>query len=323
MTREPRGVVTPMQEGLRDALARAERQVMRLRAVNEQLVLTALHSLPDTPALPDLNRDTNEQLLLAILTSRDMQDVAEQARQRQDDFVATLAHELQHPLAPLRSLSSLLARAHRDDPILPQIQAIVDRQTTHLALLISDLLDVTRARTGKLRILMVPLDLNDPLTEAVDAYRPAIDRRDQLLTVIRPVVSRRVAGDRFRLMQIFSNLLDNASKFTPRLGTVTVTLAYTETHAVVSLRDSGMGISAEALPTIFVPFAQDTYATGFDSDGMGLGLAVARDLVLAHGGSVEAKSDGGGAGATFIVAFPLLEERVGIPVTDSATDSGA
>lgn len=249
-------------------------------------------------------REANEQLVLAALTAQDLQAAAERLQRQQKEFLAMMAHELRNPLTSIRLASTMLAQSEGGDPA--RMQAIIEREVTHMARVVSDLLDVSRANTGKLRLERRTVDLAGVVDAAIDACRPAMDMRLQHLGVQLPSRAATVDGDPVRLVQVLGNLLDNASKYTPEGGRIGLALALLGDTVAISVSDSGIGISAEALPDVFEPFVQDGHAIGFNGVGLGIGLTVVRELVEAHGGSVVATSAGHGQGSRFVVTLPLL-----------------
>jgi signal transduction histidine kinase len=230
---------------------------------------------------------------------------AEQAQRRQNVFVATAVHELRGPLAPISAAASMLGRIGCDDAAtLGRLQEIIQRQVVHLSRLIDDLLDLSRSSTGKLRLQRSIVDLRDLVAAGVEACRPAAQRRGQQLVVVLPPTALQVDGDALRLSQVIGNLLDNASKFTPRGGTISLLAALHGDLVLLTVADDGMGISDQALDGIFRPFAQDLSRAAADDSGLGLGLAVVSELVSAHGGSVVVHSAGAGRGNRFVVTLP-------------------
>ena len=224
-------------------------------------------------------------------------------------FLAVLAHELRGPLTPILTSAELIARLPVGDPGLVRVQAIILRQAEHLARLIDDLLDVSRVRTGKLRLICRPSGMADFIEPALDACRPAIAKRKQHLVVTLPSPPPVVHGDPVRLTQIFSNLLDNASKYTPEGGTLGLEAVVDEGSLVVTVADSGIGIAEEVLDSVFEAFVQEERAMGVHNGGLGIGLSLVRELAEGHGGSVVARSDGVGAGSRFVVVLPLEPVR--------------
>jgi len=279
---------------------------------------------PEAAALPSLQRpltqvetaeaeqerrrrqmhEANEQLVLAALSAQTLQSAAEQALRRQTEVLAVVAHELRNPLTPIRTAAALLGRVESSE--LPRLQAIIERQVQRMTRLASDLLDVARANTGKLRLERRPVDLAGVVDEAVDTCRPAMDMRLQHLRVQLPVRSLEVHGDPVRLVQVLCNLLDNASKYTPNGGEIGISVVLSGEHAVVSVVDHGIGMTPQALVDVFEPFVQEAHAIDFNASGLGIGLTVVRELVEAHGGTVIASSAGTGLGSRFVVTLPLV-----------------
>jgi len=250
-------------------------------------------------------REANEQLVQTALNARELQAAAERAHRQQTEFIAVLAHELRNPLAPIRNAAALLGRLPARE--LPSVQAVIERQVAHLSRLVGDLLDVSRVATGKLRLDIDWLDLADTIEQAVDACRPEMDTRRQHLQLGLPSHALRLRGDPLRLAQVVSNLLDNASKYTPHGGQIALSVVVVDAAIVMTVSDSGIGIAPDALPRVFEPFVQDARALRFNGAGLGIGLALVRDLVEAHGGSVVARSAGTGLGSQFVVTLPLAE----------------
>lgn len=252
-------------------------------------------------------REANEQLLMAALSAQELQGAAEQARQRQTELLAVVAHELRNPLQPMRAAAAMLGQIDTDNRLLTKVQSIIERQVAHMSRLVSDLLDVSRVSTGKLRLERSVVALEEVIAAAADACRPAMQLRAQQFHLSLPDVALDVYGDPVRLAQVFSNLLDNACKYTPDAGTISLSVEHKGDTVVVVLTDSGIGISKHALPNVFDPFVQDPLAIGFNGVGLGIGLTVVRELVEAHGGHVSASSAGAGLGSQFVVTLPLLQ----------------
>ena len=250
-------------------------------------------------------REANAELVLAALTAQDLQAAAERAQQQQKEFLAVMAHELRNPLTSIRLASTMLAQSDTSDPA--RMQGIIDREVTRMARVVGDLLDVSRANTGKLRLERRVVDLAEIINATIDACRPTMDMRLQRFTLRLPERAIAMDADPVRLVQVFSNLLDNASKYTPEGGGIDLTIAIVGDAVEITVSDSGIGISAEALPAVFEPFVQDGHAIGFNGAGLGIGLTVVRELVEAHGGSVVATSGGIGQGSRFVVRLPLGE----------------
>ena len=254
-------------------------------------------------------QEANEQLLLSALDAQELQAAAEQALKRQTQSMGKAAHELRNPLMSIRSASSVIGRTAADQPLLPRMTAVIDRQVAQMSRLVNDLLDASRVSTGKLRIERRAVEMTRLIDEVVETCRPAIDTRLQHFRVQAHLGELPVYGDPLRLSQVLRNLLDNASKYTPRGGEIRLSVVRLGDTLVLTVADTGIGIAADALAHIFDPFVQDADATAFDGSGLGLGLTVVRELVHAHGGEVEACSAGPGCGSQFKVTLPLVETK--------------
>lgn len=250
-------------------------------------------------------QETNEQLLLAALNEQDLRAAAESAHRQLTEFLAMLAHELRNPLAPIRNAAALINGVPAEK--LPALQAVIERQVVHITRLVGDLMDVSRASTGKLHLQPQAIDLTDVVEAAVETCRPAMDIRLQTFTVKLPARALMLHGDPVRLTQVLTNLLDNASKYTPVGGRIGMRVSVHDGSLEVTVSDTGIGISSAALPQIFQPFVQDSHAVAFSGSGLGIGLTVVRELVEAHGGSVVASSEGKDKGSQFTVTLPLAE----------------
>jgi CheY-like chemotaxis protein/two-component sensor histidine kinase len=227
-----------------------------------------------------------------------------EADKRKDEFLATLAHELRNPLSPMRIAVTLLGRLQPPDAELARLRQVIERQVDHLTRLVDDLLDVSRITRDKLTLRRENVDLADIIDAAVDAVRPDIDRHGHRLDLSLPPVPLRTQCDVVRLTQVFSNLLNNAAKYTPPGGTISVTAEAHGETAVVRVRDTGVGIPAEKLPWLFEMVYQADPPDASDG-GLGIGLTLVRRLLEMHGGSVEASSGGRGRGSEFVVRLPL------------------
>ena len=234
---------------------------------------------------------------------------AEEADRRKDEFIATLAHELRNPLAPIRNSIQILQLRGSDPAVVDRVREMMDRQVTHLGRLVDDLLDVSRISTGKVRLRPERLDLGRIARQVVADHRAGFDAKRVALAADVPDGPVWVSGDATRLTQVVGNLLANALKFTPRGGAVAVSVvAGAGGQAVLAVGDTGAGIEADVLPRLFEPFAQADRTLDRSAGGLGLGLAIVKGLVGLHGGTVRAESEGLGRGATFTVALPLLAE---------------
>ncbi len=250
-------------------------------------------------------REANEQLIKAAISAQISQSDAEQAQRQQIQFLALLAHELRSPLGPIRMAANLIGRLPATE--LPRMQAIIEREIGHMTRLVGDLLDVGRINNGKMNLERQIVSLTHIVEQAVNACRPAMDVRMQHLDVRLPSSSANMQGDPVRLAQVIRNLLDNASKYTGDGGHITLSLVELEGCVVLTVADDGIGIAAEALLTIFDPYVQEKTAVSFNRAGLGIGLAVVRELVEAHGGTVVATSAGSGKGSQFVITLPRHE----------------
>ncbi|HSV52765.1 MAG TPA: diguanylate cyclase [Burkholderiaceae bacterium] len=256
-------------------------------------------------------REANERLVLTALGAQELQAAAEQAHRRQSDFMAVVAQELRNPMAPIRIAASMLGRIEIEEPLLPRVQAIVERQMAQMQRLVDDLLDMSRAGAGTLRLEHSRVAMADAIGDAVTACRLAMNRRRQHFSLQLPAGAIHIKGERTRLAQIFNNLLENASSFTPEGGNISLSAVPANGAVVVTVADNGMGISAQTLPNIFEPFVQDVHAIGFNGAGLGIGLTVVRTLVEAHGGTIAATSEGSGLGSQFVVTLPRVDLPAG------------
>lgn len=257
-----------------------------------------------------------------ITASKRDEEALRLADRRKDVFLATLAHELRNPLAPIRYATRLL-----EPGVPPQMASdakkMIDRQLAHMARLLDDLLDVSRVTRGMLEIRREQLDLREIIESAAASVRPLVEVARQELAVCAPAEPLSVAGDAVRLTQIVGNLLHNATKYTPAGGHITLAACLAGDEVIVSVKDDGIGIAPEALATIFEPFVQLDPTSTRGAGGLGLGLSFASDLVRLHGGQIEAHSAGRGLGSEFIVRLPRAGEKPAITETVAAAEKVA
>ncbi len=240
----------------------------------------------------------------------------EQANRAKDEFLATMSHELRTPLNAMLGWASILRRDHSDPAKLERGLQVIERNAKAQTRLIGDVLDVSRIISGKLRLSMKKTPISAAIYAASDAVRAAAEAKGvRLVLDLHPDVGMTI-GDPDRLQQIMWNLLVNAVRFTPAGGRVTVTAQRRGAAIIVRVKDTGAGIAAEHLPHVFERFRQVESSTTRSHGGLGLGLAIVRHLVEAHGGSVDATSDGLGSGATFTIQLPI--PAVTMPPTDDA-----
>ena len=247
-------------------------------------------------------RKANARLQRALAEAQDAQRAAEALNRRQTEQMAIVAHELRNPLMTLCTTATLLARLPPERA--PRLLAIIERQTVCMTRVIDDLLDVSRVHAGKLRLVLGTVEIAEVVQDALDGCRVAMTGRLQTLQLAMPVSPGEMHADGPRLTQILGNLLGNAAKYTPCGGNISLRVARHAGDVVFTVADDGIGMAPQALGQVFEPFVQEPHAVHFNHDGLGLGLAVVRELVSAHGGRVEAHSDGLGCGSRFVVMIP-------------------
>lgn len=314
-TVEARAVLAALQQQLSEANSRLvdSQHVEQLIEANQQLVLAILLAQSDAVAahpqeeqhLYQKLREANAHLVIAALSAQDLQATAERALGQQKNVLAMVAHELRNPLTPISLIAERMVRLPSDQ--LPRMRELIEGQVRHISQLVDDLLDVSRASTGKLRINRRQVDMLRVLNAAIDACSPVMVTRQQQLDVELPDAGLSINGDPGRLAQILHNLLANAAKYTPIGGRIKVACIAQAGVLRISISDNGIGVTAQALPFIFDPYVQDVHAVGFNGAGLGIGLTVVRELVEAHGGSVTGMSEGHGKGSEFVVTLPLMD----------------
>jgi PAS domain S-box-containing protein len=230
-----------------------------------------------------------------------------EADRRKSEFLAVLAHELRNPLAPIRNGLEILGLRAVADELSQRTLNMMGRQMSHLVHLVDDLLDISRITRGSVELKRERILLTDVLVTAVEASRPLINAHAHELVIdVRPTTPVVIDGDRHRLAQVFSNLLSNSAKYTDRGGTITLTLDCQGAEAVVSVRDTGIGIPPEALEEVFEMFSQLVPGDARSEGGLGIGPSLVRTLTQLHGGSVSASSRGPGTGSVFTVRLPMV-----------------
>ena len=315
-TVEARAVLAALQKQLSDTGDRLvdSQQIEQLVEANQQLVLAILLAQSDAEKPGRTQdeqrlylemREANEQLVIAALGAQHLQDLAESALERQRKILTLVAHELRNPLTPISMIAGRIVGVPREE--LPRMQKLIEGQVQHMSRLVEDLLDVSRANTGKFRLDCRLIDMAPIIRNAIEVCSPVMVAQHLQFTVELPECELGVNGDPGRLAQILGNLLGNAAKYTPSGGIVRLSVATDGDWLKISVCDNGIGISALALPFIFEPFVQDVHAVGFNGAGLGIGLTVVRELVEAHGGTVTGMSDGDGQGSVFVVTLPLVD----------------
>ncbi len=244
-----------------------------------------------------------------VTEKRRAEEALREADRRKDEFLATLAHELRNPLAPVRNALQIMRLAGTNGQAVEQARAMMDRQVGQMVRLIDDLLDVSRITRGKLALRRERVDLAAAVNCAIETASPLIEAAGHELTVSLPPGPVHLDADPTRLAQVFGNLLANAAKFTDRGGHIRLTAERQGSDVVVSVKDNGIGIPADRLPRLFEMFSQVAPALERSQGGLGIGLSLVKGLVGMHGGSVEARSDGPGKGSEFIVRLPVPVQR--------------
>ena len=275
--------------GLRRALERSEHELAAARAALERKT-------------QELNRaqQAQREIEAELRQQRDWRD----ADRRKDEFLATLAHELRNPLAPIRQAALISKAPTATDAQKRWSHDVIDRQVQHMSLLLDDLLDISRVTRGTLALRMQATELATVIESAVETARPTIDMKRHALSVDIPPEPVHFTADPLRVAQVLSNLLTNAAKYTDPEGQIRVTAHYDDENVEIVVADSGIGISASALPRVFNMFSQVHSTTDRSEGGLGIGLSLARGLIELHGGSIEASSAGLGCGSEFTVCLP-------------------
>jgi PAS domain S-box-containing protein len=305
--RSPNGMPVPRQElpvarGLRGEIVSNYELELRRRGSSEPLFIGSYNVAPV--------RDAHGGILEVVITIHDitqrrrMEETLRMGDQRKDVFLATLAHELRNPLAPIRSAAEIMKARKATEQHREWARTVVERQVGHMARLLDDLLDVSRITRGCIELRLERVCVKAVMEAALETAQPLFDRKEHLVSPGYPDPSVTVEGDAARLTQIFANLLVNAAKYTDPKGRIFFGAAIEGADVLIRVTDNGVGIDAELLPHIFEMFRQAPDSTERAKEGLGIGLSIAKGLVEQHGGSIEARSDGPGSGAEFIVRLP-------------------
>jgi len=247
----------------------------------------------------------NENLHREIGERAAAEEALRNADRRKDEFLATLAHELRNPLAPIRNALEIMRLTPNNSEALTRARGMMERQVSQMVRLIDDLLDVSRITRGKLALTLERLPVSEVIESALELSQSQIDKAKLKLTVNQPPRDILISVDRLRFAQILSNLLNNAAKYTEPGGSIVLDAAVDNRQVVFTVRDTGIGISADHLPHVFELFTQIDRSLNRSQVGLGIGLALVRRLMEMHGGTVEAHSEGRGRGATFTVRLPI------------------
>ena len=251
-----------------------------------------------------------QELARALNAQREIESELRQQRdwrdadRRKDEFLATLAHELRNPLAPIRQAALISKAPTATDAQKRWSHDVIDRQVQHMSLLLDDLLDISRVTRGTLALRMQSTELATVIESAVETARPTIDTKRHVLSVDIPAEPVHFTADPLRVAQVLSNLLTNAAKYTDPEGEIRITACCVGEDVVICVVDSGIGISAAALPRVFNMFSQVHSNTDRSEGGLGIGLSLAKGLIELHGGTIEASSAGLGCGSEFTVRLP-------------------
>ena len=286
-----RPLATSMEDAgtLARALRQAENDLAVTRAALERKSQELVHALA-----------VQREIEAELHQQRDWRD----ADRRKDEFLATLAHELRNPLAPIRQAALISKAPGATDAQKRWSHDVIDRQVQHMSLLLDDLLDISRVTRGTLALRMQATELSSVIDSAVETARPMIDAKRHVLSVDVPVEPVQFTADPLRVAQVLSNLLTNAAKYTDPEGQIRISARCEGDDVVIRVKDSGIGISAAALPRVFNMFSQVHSTTDRSEGGLGIGLALAQGLIELHGGAIEANSDGLGCGSEFTVRLP-------------------
>jgi signal transduction histidine kinase len=282
-----------------------------LEAVGHMTLLprpVQMASLVSTVRAALRDRDRQYALRRHLAEQEQREATLREADRKKDEFLATLAHELRNPLAPIRNAVQLIELKRPTDAELRWACDVAVRQVAHLTRLIDDLLDISRITTNKLELRRDRVELADVVRQALEASRPVIDQFAHELSVTLPGRPVYLNGDLVRLAQIVLNLLNNAAKYTPRGGRIELVAGAEGGEVRIAIKDNGIGIEPHHLSQIFEMFSQVAPALDRSQGGLGIGLALVKGLVKMHGGSISADSDGPGRGSEFTVRLPTIEE---------------
>lgn len=244
-------------------------------------------------------RKATEEQLLELNKQLSISD------RRKDEFLATLAHELRNPLAPMRNVLEIMRLKENDDPFLRWSRDVIERHVSQMTHLVDDLMEASRISQGRLQLRKQQIDLCEVIQHAIEASQALMQDAKHQFTLTKPDHPVVVDADATRVIQIISNLLTNAAKYTPQGGSIYLTLMQENGEAILSVRDTGIGIPADQLTNVFTMFSQLTPALERSQGGLGIGLSLVQGLVTLHGGTITAHSEGAGKGSEFIVRLPV------------------
>jgi len=245
----------------------------------------------------------------AMLRARQRQYQVRETQRRKDQFLASLGHELRNPLAPIKTSAALLGHLYPDSEQVARVQAVIERQVTHLTRLVDDLLDVARINTGKIALQYKDFTLEQMLGHVLELCQPAASEQHIGISQDLPPYRVMLHADYARVVQIFANIVSNAVKFTPPGGHIHLAAHMQDSQLLVSIEDNGIGLEREAIARIFCMFEQSRTVEGQMASGLGIGLSLSRRFAEMHGGTVDAYSDGPGHGSRFLVTLPASKKE--------------
>jgi PAS domain S-box-containing protein len=266
----------------------------------DYLMVPVLGADGEVAAVAGITRDITER--------KQMEESLRESDRRKDEFIAMLAHELRNPLAPIRNAGELLSRLATDERQVA-LAGVLKRQTEQLSRLLDDLLEVARVTQDRIELRREIVAVQACVQMAVEAVEPMIKERGQRLSVTRQGLSIFVYADKARLTQCIANLLNNATRFTPADGDIRVNSRIEHNHAIIEVKDTGIGIADDLLPKLFDLFVQGQRSLDRSEGGLGIGLSVCKRLIEMHGGRVTGSSEGIGRGSTFAIQLPLAKEE--------------
>ena len=274
------------------------------RRIYDYLLVPVIGARGEVEAVAGTTRDVTDR--------KQLESSLVDADRRKDEFLATLAHELRNPLAPIRNAVHLLKMSDTHDETVKHARGLIDRQMQHLMRLVDDLLEVSRITLGQVNLRTEHMQLKQVLEDALEVVGPTVESHKHLIEVDITDEDMPVNGDATRLSQVFQNLLDNAAKYTEDGGRIALRALRRGDEALVSVRDNGIGIAAEVQTRIFDLFTRVHPSDPIKSSGLGIGLALARQLVKLHGGRLDVHSSGANLGSEFVVVLPLAQESASI-----------
>jgi len=272
------------------------------RRIYDYLLVPVIGANGEVEAVAGTTRDVTDR--------KQLESSLVEADRRKDEFLATLAHELRNPLAPIRNAVHLLKVRETSDGTVRHARDLIDRQLQHLMRLVDDLLEVSRITLGQVNLRSSRVSLQSVLADALEVVAPAAQAREHKLRIEVPQEDLPLLGDSTRLSQVFQNLLDNAVKYTPEHGDITLRAVRRGAEVEVTVSDNGIGIPVEVQSRIFDLFTRVHPSDRIKSSGLGIGLALARQLVKLHHGRIDVRSAGAGSGSEFIVTLPLIAEEI-------------